>query len=370
MNRRESYAGKSVFITGHTGFKGSWLTEWLLFLGARVTGYSLPPPTTPALFLQLGLQDRITHFEADIRQADKLRRAMRQAKPDFVFHLAAQSLVRLSYAQPRETYDVNVMGTVNVLESLRDLSDPCAAVLVTTDKCYAEKAAGDAYKEDDALGGQDPYGSSKAAAELAIAAYRRAFFSQPDSKVNVASARSGNVIGGGDWAVDRILPDSIRSLTNGKSIGIRNRSATRPWQHVLEPLSGYLELGAALARQSCAGELASAFNFGPSQRSEHSVLELVQEILKHWPGTWHDEVEPGAPHEALRLSLDTDRAARLLGWRPVYNFTRTVKQTVEWYKRSVTFAPGDSAAFAALTRGQITDYDTLARETTLVASPE
>jgi CDP-glucose 4,6-dehydratase len=361
---KELYFGKSVFITGHTGFKGSWLTEWLLLLGARVTGYSLPPPTGPALFAQLGLRDRVAHFEADIRQSDNLQRVMLEAKPEFVFHLAAQSLVRPSYVKPRETYDINVMGTVNVLDGLRALPHPCAAVFITTDKCYAEKTSTKGYREEDPLGGHDPYSSSKAAAELTIAAYRRAFFSQPNSKIALASARSGNVLGGGDWGSDRIVPDCIRSLMSGNSIAIRNRSATRPWLHVLEPLRGYLELGAALGRQlqsephpAVNEDLASAFNFGPAPGSAHSVMELVQEVLKHWPGTWHDEPERDPPHEALHLGLVTDKAARLLGWCPIYNFQQTIKQTVNWYRESVSFAAEDSGSFAAITRRQITEYD-------------
>lgn len=306
-----------------------------------------------------------------------------EAKPEIVFHLAAQSLVRPSYAQPRETYDINVMGTVNVLESLRALPQLCAAVFVTTDKCYAEKSPPAPYYEDDSLGGHDPYSSSKAAAELAIATYRRSFFSRPESRVGAASARAGNVLGGGDWAADRIVPDCIRSLRKGESIAIRNRSATRPWQHVLEPLSGYLELGAALAEQlqvpatpegtasrgATSAGLASAFNFGPSPGSPHSVLELVQEILKHWPGAWHDEVEDDAPHEALHLGLATGKASRLLGWSPAYDFEQTIKNTVEWYRESALFASEDSDRFVAITRRQIADYAAARANNRRVALP-
>jgi CDP-glucose 4,6-dehydratase len=368
VNLEELYAGKSVFVTGHTGFKGSWLTEWLLLLGAHVTGYSLPPSTKPALFNQLGLRNRVAHFEADIRQGDHLREVMLEAKPEFVFHLAAQPLVRYSYAQPRETYDVNVMGTVNMLEALRDLEHPTSAVFITTDKCYAEKAPTDGYREDDQLGGLDPYSSSKAAAELAIAAYRRSFFSKPDSEIALASARAGNVLGGGDWAADRLVPDCIRSLVKGESIAIRNRSATRPWQHVLDPLSGYLELAAALAQQlqvraekeskvAARDDFTAAFNFGPCPGCEHSVLELVEEILKHWPGTWNDRPEPGAPHEAAQLSLVSEKALRLLGWSPVYDFQEMVRKTVEWYRESLSFVDTDPESLAELTRAQIRDHE-------------
>jgi len=370
VNLEEFYAGKSVFVTGHTGFKGSWLTEWLLLLGAHVTGYSLPPPTEPALFTQLGLRKRVEHFEGDIRQGDRLREVMLEARPEVVFHLAAQPLVRLSYAQPMETYDINVMGTVNVLEALRALKHPCAAVLITTDKCYAQKPSPTGYREEDALGGNDPYSSSKAAAELAIAAYRRSFFSSRDSKVALASARSGNVLGGGDWAADRLVPDCIRSLRSGRSIAIRNRSATRPWQFVLDPLSGYLELGAALSRRLQASEtaampsgtldpnedLASAFNFGPRPGAGHSVSELVEEILRHWPGTWHDEWDHAAPHETLHLGLANNKALRLLGWFPAYNFQQMVESTVAWYRESASFSPEDPGSFVALTHRQISEY--------------
>ena len=239
------YAGKRVLVTGHTGFKGSWLCEWLLGLGAKVTGYSLSPPTQPALFEQLGLAGRLRHIIGDIRDLPGLSRALRKARPDFVFHLAAQPLVRDSYANPVETFAVNLMGTVHVLEALRSVRHPCAAVFITTDKCYENREWAYGYREDDPLGGSDPYSASKGAAELAISSYRRSFFgSHP---VRIASARAGNVIGGGDWAVDRIVPDCMRALEKGKPIPVRNPKATRPWQHVLEPLSGYLWLGACLA---------------------------------------------------------------------------------------------------------------------------
>lgn len=381
VNLEERYSGKSVFVTGHTGFKGSWLTEWLLLLGARVTGYSLPPSAVPALFTQLGLRNRVTHFEADIRQGDYLRQVILETRPEFVFHLAAQPLVRLSYAEPRETYDVNVMGTINVLEGLRALPHPCTSVFVTTDKCYAEKVSIDSYREEDALGGHDPYSSSKAAAELAIAAYRRSFFSQRESKIALASARAGNVLGGGDWAADRLAPDCIRSLMSGESIAIRNRSATRPWQYVLDPLSGYLELGAALSQQlqsretvhvPAAGsvpreDLASAFNFGPGTGSERTVLELVEEILKHWPGTWRDKMEPAAPRETMNLRLATDKALRLLGWSPTYDFQQTVKSAVEWYRESASFALEDADRFVEITHRQISEYLACRENKTLAA---
>ena len=241
-----AYAGKKIFVTGHTGFKGSWLCEWLLQLGAEITGYSLPPETKPALFEQLKLKSRLHHVIGDIRDLPKLRAAVQKAKPDFVFHLAAQSLVRESYAQPVATFETNLMGTVNVLEALRGLKNSCAAVFITTDKCYENREHHRGYAETDPLGGHDPYSASKATAEIAISSYRRSFFK--NHPVKIASVRAGNVIGGGDWAADRIVPDSIRALQKKSAIPVRNKISTRPWQHVLEPLSGYLWLGARLAR--------------------------------------------------------------------------------------------------------------------------
>ena len=382
MNLEEQYKGKRVLVTGHTGFKGAWLTEWLLLLGARVTGYSLPPPTAPALFTQLGLQKRVTHFEADIRQGDYLQQIMLETQPDFVFHLAAQSLVRHSYAYPKETYEVNVMGTVNLLEALRALSHPCAAIVVTTDKCYEQTETIHRYDEGDPLGGRDPYSSSKAAAEIAISAYRRSFFSERTSNIALASARTGNVLGGGDWAPGRIVPDCIRSLVNGQSIPVRNQSATRPWQYVLDPLGGYLELAAALCKHlqfrlantrpvedpGPGREMASSFNFGPAPGSEHSVLELVQEILRHWPGEWHHAAEKDAPHEALHLGLATAKASRLLGWSPIYNFQRTIQETMEWYREAASFAAEETNRFVALTQRQLRAYIVCHENKTLAPS--
>ena len=360
MDFRSAYCGKRVFVTGHTGFKGSWLSEWLLALGAHVTGYSLPPPTQPALFAQLGLKDRVAHTEADVRDAGRLAQAVNTAQPDFVFHLAAQPLVRLSYAQPRETYEVNVMGTLHVLEALRSVDRPCAAVMITTDKCYENREWLYAYREEDPLGGHDPYSSSKAAAELVIAAYRRSFFSGAGSKVAAASARAGNVIGGGDWALDRNVPDCIRSLQAGAPIPIRNRTATRPWQHVLEPLSGYLSLGAALMQglvHSEAAPFASAFNFGPALESNRTVGELVERVLSHWPGVAEDQSDPTAPHEAGKLNLSTDKAFHLLGWKPAWDFNETVKRTVEWYRETAKLAATDAGVFARMTQRQIAEYE-------------
>ena len=325
-----AYAGKKVFVTGHTGFKGSWLCEWLLLLGAEVTGYSLPPKTRPALFRQLGLAARLHHHIGDIGDLAKLRRALQRAKPDFVFHLAAQPLVRESYARPRETFQTNLIGTVNVLEALRGVANPCTAIFITTDKCYENREQARGYQETDPLGGHDPYSASKATAEIAISSYRRSFFK--NHPVKIASVRAGNVIGGGDWAADRIVPDSIRALQRKQPVPVRNQFSTRPWQHVLEPLGGSLWLGAKLAAAKADSDrYSSAFNFGPEREANRTVRELVEEILKHWPGGWVDKSDPRAVHEARLLHLTTAKAKRELGWRPVWNFTETIRETAEWY---------------------------------------
>jgi CDP-glucose 4,6-dehydratase len=346
-----AFADKIIFVTGHTGFKGSWLCEWLLQLGAEITGYSLPPETKPALFNQLRLKSRLNHVIGDIRDRAKLSRTLQEARPDFVFHLAAQPLVRESYARPVETFETNLMGTVNVLETLRGLKSPCAAVFITTDKCYENREQHRGYREEDSLGGHDPYSASKATAEIAISSYRRSFFQ--DHPVKIASVRAGNVIGGGDWADDRIVPDCIRALQQGKPIPVRIPDATRPWQHVLEPLSGYLWLGAQLSRlDTNDGSLCSAFNFGPNREANRAVRQLVEEILKHWPGRWIDKSNPRAVHEARLLHLETVKAFRLLKWKPVWSFSETIARTVEWYRG----ANENAAAAESLTLREIAEY--------------
>jgi CDP-glucose 4,6-dehydratase len=356
-----AYNGKRVLVTGHTGFKGAWLCEWLLGLGAEVTGLSLPPATEPALFNVLGLARRLRHTLGDIQDPAVLRQAVKEARPDFVFHLAAQALVRESYRRPRETFNVNAMGTLHLLEALRDFSRPCAAVFITTDKCYENREWHHGYRETDSLGGRDPYSASKAAAELIIASYRNSFFQQ--HPVKIASSRAGNVIGGGDWAADRIIPDCIHALQQNKPILVRNRRATRPWQHVLEPLSGYLWLGASLAapklRQCDGPALASAFNFGPNRDANRTVQELVEEVLRHWPGRWQDKTDPNAPHEAGLLQLSTDKAAALLRWFPVWSFAQAVEQTVQWYRKAGSFS--HTKEYQKLTRRQIAQYISQAR---------
>lgn len=368
------YRGKRVLVTGHTGFKGAWLSEWLIALGAEVTGFALPPATQPSLFNQLALASRLRHIEGDVRDLAAVRAAFTCAQPQIVFHLAAQPLVRLSYDQPTETFAANVMGTANVLEAARLASDParpCALVAITTDKCYENREWVHSYREEDPMGGYDPYSASKGAAELVIACYRRSFFSAPDSTVRLASARAGNVIGGGDWALDRIVPDCIRALEKGESIPVRNKVATRPWQHVLEPLSGYLWLGAALSLPNQSSfnfpspTYASAFNFGPSLASNRTVAELVQEILMHWPGRWDDKSDPRALHEAKLLNLATDKAHHFLGWSPAWPFAETIAQTVRWYREARSEARQSKGTATCdihtLTAGQIASYTNAAR---------
>jgi CDP-glucose 4,6-dehydratase len=352
------YRGKRVFITGHTGFKGSWLSEWLLMLGAQVTGYSIRVNDAPDHFTALGLADRMTHLIGDVRDLPTLEKAIHDAQPDFVFHLAAQPLVRLSYREPIETMTTNITGTLHVLDTLRRLKHRCACVIVTSDKCYENREVLHGYHEDDAMGGHDPYSASKGAAEIVAHSYRRSFFSAPESLITMATARAGNVIGGGDWSEDRIVPDCVRSLLKGDAIAVRNPIATRPWQHVLEPLSGYLWLGALLSgaiklpRVPNAQSVANAFNFGPWPEANRSVQDLVTEILKHWPGEWRDASVAKAVHEAGLLSLAIDKAFHMLQWQPVWNFARNIAATADWYRR-VT-----KENFSALdqTRHDITAY--------------
>ena len=324
------YRGKKVFVTGHTGFKGSWLCEWLLALGAEVYGFSKDIPTRPALYSQLHLARRIKmDMRGDIRDRAAVTAAIESVRPDFVFHLAAQPLVRLSYEQPVETFDTNVMGTVHVLEALRALKNTCNAVMLTTDKCYENRETKRPYREDDPMGGYDPYSCSKGCDELVISSYRRSFFNSPDSPVWIASARAGTVIGGGDWAKDRIVPDCFRAIQRGEAIPVRNKVSTRPWQHVLEPLSGYLTLGAALAARKNYEQVVGGFNFGPDPAANRTVKDLVTELLKHTKGSWVDKSDPKAVHEAGLLNLDIRKARKVLGWKPHWNFEETIAKVAE-----------------------------------------
>ena len=353
------YVGKKILVTGHTGFKGAWLSEWLLLLGAQVTGFSIDCEDQ-SLFNQLQLAARMSDRRGDVRDLRAFSDVIATIKPDFIFHLAAQPLVRHSYVDPVGTFTTNVIGSVNVMEAVRLASLRCVLVMITTDKCYENREAHYAYCETDPLGGHDPYSASKAAAEIAIDSYRKSFFSDTaTTRVALASARSGNVIGGGDWAQDRLVPDSMRALQRGETVPVRNKNATRPWQHVLDPLSGYLALGAALweivdgKNGKRAAEVCSAFNFGADPKSNRAVHQVVDEILKHWPGKWIDKSEPNAPHEAGLLSLKIDKAARVLDWRPVWNFETAVAKTIVWYR---DIHEKKDVDVQKLTRDQISEY--------------
>ncbi len=360
----QAYRGRRVLVTGHTGFKGAWLCEWLINLGAKVTGFALPPGS-PSLFEQLGLNTRLKHVVGDVRDVAVVRQLVEDTRPDFVFHLAAQPLVRASYAEPVETYATNVMGTVHVLDAVRLARRPCVVVAVTTDKCYENKEWLHSYREEDPLGGYDPYSSSKGAAELVIASYRRSYFSANGAGVFVSSVRAGNVVGGGDWATDRIIPDCVRALRSSSPIIVRNKISTRPWQHVLEPLSGYLWLAARQSETAATSDervrLASAFNFGPQLSSNRTVAELVREVLKHWPGRWEERIDPGAVHEARLLNLATEKAYHLLGWKPVWTFEDTVRATIAWYRRT----DENPTCARSCTCEQIAAYTDLARKNSI-----
>lgn len=326
----DRFRGKRVLVTGHTGFKGSWLAVWLESLGAKVTGIGLDPVTEPSLSRLTIAGSQISDVRHDIRDFDFISKFVTEFRPEFVFHLAAQAIVSKSFDQPRETFETNVIGTVNILESLRHLDTPVVAVMVTSDKAYLNKEWIWGYRENDQLGGHDPYSGSKAAAELALASYINSFFTT-GSQVRVGVARAGNVIGGGDWSNDRIVPDAIRSWHNGQTLQVRSSQSTRPWQHVLEPLFGYLALASRLSESSyLSGE---AFNFGPANQEPRSVLDLILEI-KHYLGKLEFSVVHPPIHlkEAGLLQLNCDKALSVLGWRSSLTFEETVRLTSEWYK--------------------------------------
>ncbi|MHB1323596.1 MAG: CDP-glucose 4,6-dehydratase [Coriobacteriia bacterium] len=325
-----AFAGRRVLLTGHTGFKGSWLSRWLLDLGAEVTGYALEPDTTPSLFEDLRLTDALDSRIGDVRDARAVDDVVSEVRPDVVLHLAAQPLVRRSYAEPRYTFETNVMGTVNVLDAVRRCEETRVVVNVTTDKVYENPETGIPFAEDDALGGWDPYSASKAASEVVTSSYRRSFL-RGEAGAVVASARAGNVIGGGDWANDRLVPDCARALSAGKPVLVRNPASVRPWQHVLDPLSGYLHLVASLLSHP---QLAGAFNFGPGPSSDAEVAEVVELFVRGWGGgTWESPLSDDQPHEAGVLKLDIGKAERMLGWRPLWDLGETVERTARWYRR-------------------------------------
>lgn len=353
---RDFWIGKRVLVTGHTGFKGSWLVLWLRALGAKVSGYALEPPTDPSLWRQLGLHEEIVSHVADVRDFPALARACKEARPDIVFHLAAQSLVRPSYEDPVGTYATNVMGTVHLLEAVRQTPSVRAVVNVTSDKCYENREWARGYREDDPMGGRDPYSSSKGCAELITAAYRSSFFDRTSNGAVIATARAGNVIGGGDWAMDRLVPDFVRATRQGAPVRIRNPQATRPWQHVLEPLYGYLSLAERLWDKGHA--YASGWNFGPADEGAVSVETVISTLVSLWgtPARWIGN--PGTHlHEAHFLKLDSSKSRNLLHWKPRLDLPTALAWTVEWYK-----GMDRDAGARTLCLNQIESYEELARK--------
>ncbi len=334
MVNEQFWRNKNVFITGHTGFKGSWLSLWLTKMGAKVTGYALKPPTKPSLFKLSHINEVVESIIADVRDLDSLQKAITKAKPDIVFHMAAQPLVRDSYKMPVATYEINVMGTVNLLEAIRLNGSVRAVVNVTTDKCYENKEWCWGYRENEAMGGYDPYSNSKGCSELVTAAYRNSFFNNTEydkHKTAIASARAGNVIGGGDWANDRLIPDCMNALITKKNIIIRNPHAIRPWQHVLEPLSGYLILAERLYIEGAT--FAEGWNFGPDDSDAKEVGWIVKELCSRWDDKAIYEIDKGIhPHEANYLKLDCSKAKARLGWYPKWSLDQAIDKIIEWNK--------------------------------------
>ncbi|WP_158999103.1 CDP-glucose 4,6-dehydratase [Pigmentibacter ruber] len=354
------YKNKKVFITGHTGFKGSWLTQWLLNLGAEVAGYSLYIPSEPSLYEILDLNSKIKNYKDDIRNFDSLLHTIKEFNPDIIFHLAAQPIVMQSYLDPKNNFDVNVMGMVNILEAIRVCKSIQAAVLITSDKCYENVEWEYGYRETDRLGGKDPYSASKACAEIVFSSYARSFFQ--DHETYLATARAGNVIGGGDWAADRIIPDAMRAWSKGLSLKIRNPHATRPWQHVLEPLSGYLMLGAKLLTKTSHlhGE---SFNFGPPQEANHSVEYLLNILEEKWKSLpTKIENKNNTLGEASLLKLCCDKALNRLKWKPNLSFEETLVFTNDWY---LNYYNNQETDYTKQTIKQIEEYTRLALQRNL-----
>ncbi len=354
------YDGLRVLITGDTGFKGSWLSEWLMSLGSDLLGVSLPPEDVRSMYGVLPAA-RYEHVDADIRDEDSMVRLVGAFSPDVIFHLAAQALVRESYVSPVDTVSTNVLGTAVVLEAARrsSVQRPCSIVVVTSDKCYANDGSGVRFEESHPMGGHDVYSASKGAAELVAASWRSSFtVGGSAADFRVATARAGNVLGGGDWAIDRLVPDMHRALANGEPILVRNPLATRPWQHVLEPLSGYLLLGMRLAT---VGDVQEGWNFGPDAGGVRSVGEVCDAVVRHWgSGEWTTVAEEDALYEAPTLELSNDKSRDRLGWRPVWSFDETISRTVEWY-RSGDDVNYSEKAMQELTRTQISEYAAAAK---------
>jgi CDP-glucose 4,6-dehydratase len=325
---KDFWQGKRVFLTGHTGFKGSWLSLWLFSLGVEVKGYSLNPPTVPSLFNEAKIDSVIESCIGDIRDQDTLFESMVSFNPDILIHMAAQPLVRYSYDEPIETYEVNVIGTAKVLEVARSCSNLKAIVNITTDKCYENDGRAQGYKENDPMGGYDPYSSSKGCAELVASSYRRSFLQEQG--IGLASVRAGNVIGGGDWADDRLIPDILRSFEKNEAVVIRNPKATRPWQHVLEPLSGYLVLAQKLYQNP--KEYAEGWNFGPNEQDVKPVDWILDKMISKWPNSSWELDKSSSPHEAGFLRLDISKAKSKLGWNPLWSLSDTLEKIVNWHQ--------------------------------------
>ena len=326
---------KNVLITGHTGFKGCWLTYWLLKMGANVSGISLEPETKPNMFYQLNLSEKLNHNIIDIRNKELLESKIREIQPEIIFHMAAQPLVIESYFKPIKTWETNVMGTFYLLNSLKNISNKCVCICITTDKVYKNNETGKYFKEEDPLGGYDPYSSSKAAAEIAIESFRSSFCGNSNHQKNnifIASVRAGNVVGGGDWSENRLIPDIIKSIVSNKTIIVRNPNATRPWQHVLEPLSGYLKLAEKIFINN--RELTTSFNFGPQKESNKKVIDLIKVADTFWPISWEivNNMESNKFHEASFLGLEIIKVKEKIGWEPRWDFIKTVEKTFKWYK--------------------------------------
>ena len=349
---RNFWKGKKVFITGHTGFKGGWLSIWLAESGAKVTGYSLKPETNPSLFKSCSIEKKINSIIGDVRDEKKLKKTILEAEPDIVFHLASQSLVLKSYENPVETYEINLMGTVNILNAMRDISSVKAFINVTSDKCYANDENLKAFKENDSMGGYDPYSSSKACSELITAAYRSSFFK---NIVAIATARAGNVIGGGDWAENRIIPDFIKKIQQKQKLVIRNPESIRPWQFVLEPLNGYLRLAEKLFQNSL--DYAESWNFGPDNQDDKSVEWLISKFDKEYGEGSNFEIESteNSLHEAKNLKLDCSKSMKRLNWSPKLNIEKSISMTCAWYKN---FYKGDQDMYS-FSAEQIKQYESI-----------
>ena len=350
---------RKVLVTGHTGFKGSWLSLWLTQMGAQVTGFSLEPPSKPSLFVESGLQSDIKHYHGDIRNPEQILNCILQEQPEIVFHLAAQSLVRQSYQEPAVTFETNIMGTVHVLDACRKSESVRSIVNITSDKCYENNETGQGYRESDPMGGHDPYSCSKGCAELVTSSFRRSFMQadRQDKAIALASARAGNVIGGGDWAEDRLIPDVMRALASGKQLIIRNPQSVRPWQHVLDPLHGYLVLAERLSEGQALYQ--DAWNFGPATADAVTVSQLLESLMSGWDvkTPYCESTEPNPPHEANMLRLDCTRAHQELDWKPLLGLDMAIQWTSEWYRAWL-----DKKDLRAKTLEQIEHYQTMAQE--------